>query len=70
MSIQDAKVYVQDGVDGKILTVSKNIVHGCEEFQNVDDLIDMIETTLNKMDDELLSLKEALPQNCTFLESV
>jgi hypothetical protein len=70
MSILDAKVYVQDGVDGKIVTVSKNLVHGCEEFQNVDDLIDMIESTLNNMEEELLSLKEALPQNCAFLQSV
>ena len=62
MSIEDAKVYVKDG----IVTVSKNVMYGCEEFKNVDDLIHMIDSILKKMDEGLLKLKENLPQKTTF----
>lgn len=70
MPILDAKVYVQEGINGKFVTVSKSCVHGSEEFQNIDDLLNLIESTVKNMEAELFSLKTDLPQNCTFLERI
>jgi hypothetical protein len=70
MTVFDAQLNIQDSQEGKIVIISKNIVHGSQEFENVDHIISMIQETLNNMENKLSALKGELPQNCTFLDRV
>jgi len=70
MTVFDPKLYIQDNKDNKIVVISKNNVHGCQEFKDIDNIVDMILKILENMEIELVVLEGSMPQNCTFLEPI
>ncbi|OGQ53216.1 MAG: hypothetical protein A3J24_02295 [Deltaproteobacteria bacterium RIFCSPLOWO2_02_FULL_53_8] len=45
----------------KSVIIAQNIIHGTEEFCNIDDIVDLIERTLDSMYIEVKRLEETLP---------
>jgi len=63
LDIRDAKVYVQSTERGRNILRSQNIVDGTEEMKNLDDIISLIEGTLDAIRDEEKGLGDNLPVN-------
>lgn len=60
MTVFDPTLNNYESGGQKITTICRNIVHGCDEFKNVDEIIDLIMKTLDSIEIELESLKEEL----------
>ena len=63
LNIRDAKVYINNTVNGKIINIGQNVIYGTEEFSNIDAIIDLIEQTLDIMYKEAKRLETTLPSN-------
>jgi len=63
LDVMDAKVYVQSIEHGRNILRSQNIVDGAEEMENIDDIIGLIEGTLDAIRDEVRKLGDDLPVN-------
>lgn len=50
-------------ISGESPLISKNIIHGLEEFNNIDDIQRLIEATLDNMSIEEKRLTAAFPLN-------
>ncbi|XOF34259.1 MAG: hypothetical protein ACL93V_02900 [Candidatus Electrothrix sp. YB6] len=61
LTVLYAKVYVEESPYGKIAGYVRNVVHGTEELENIDSIIDLIEQTLDSMYEEEEKLKQKLP---------
>jgi hypothetical protein len=48
----DAELNIADTSVGRIVTVAQNVVHGTEELDHIDAIIEMIEHTLDRMYEE------------------
>jgi len=59
LDIRDTKVYKHEKYIGR----SQNIIDGTEEMKNIDDIIDLIEQTLDAMYVEVKRLGDTLPTN-------
>lgn len=60
-SIRDAKIYVTKTQCGKVVGRSQNIIYGTEEIEHIDDIIDLIEKTLDGMYEQAKHLEDDLP---------
>lgn len=63
LDIRDTKVYVQSTEQGRNILRSQNLIDGTEEMTNIDDIIDLIEKTLDAMYVEAKNLGDNLPAN-------
>ena len=54
-------IHVANTGHGKFVGTVQNVIHGTEEFSNIDDIIDLIEQTLDSMYVEVNRLEAALP---------
>jgi len=63
LDIRDAKVYVQSTERGRNIMRSQNIIDGTQEMRNIDDIISLIEGTLDAMREEAKKLGDNLPAN-------
>jgi len=63
LDIRDAKVYVQTTELGRNIIRSQNLIDGTEEMKNIDDIISLIEGTLDAMREEAKKLGDDLPVN-------
>jgi hypothetical protein len=63
LNIRDAKVYINNTVNGKIVSIGQNVIYGTEEFTNIDAIIDLTEQTLDSMYNEVKRLEAILPSN-------
>jgi hypothetical protein len=63
LTVEDAKVYVSNTEYGKYVGILKSKVYDTEKLAQIEDIIELIEQTLDKMYEEAEKLKEALPVN-------
>ena len=63
LTVMEAKVYIADTEHGRFVQTSQNIIHGMEEFPNIDAIIDLIEQTLDSMYIEVKRLEAELSPN-------
>lgn len=63
LTIRDAKLYITPNSSGKFVGVLQNVIHGSEEFGNIDYIIDLIEKTLLNMYSESDRMEYDLPPN-------
>jgi hypothetical protein len=61
LNVKEAKLHVAKTGHGKFVGTVQNIIYGSEELSNIDDIIDLIELTLDSMYVEAERLKAALP---------
>ena len=61
LTVLDAKVYVEESAYGKVAGYVRNVIHGTEELEHIDSIIDLIEQTLDSMHEEEEKLKQELP---------
>lgn len=60
LSVMDAKIYINNTKNGRVVGRSQNIIYGTEEMAKIDDIIDLIEHTLDSMYSEAKRLEENL----------
>jgi hypothetical protein len=63
LTIRDAQLYVTPNSSGKFVGIVQNVIHGSEEFENIDCIIDLIEKTLFMMYAERDRMENELPTN-------
>jgi hypothetical protein len=63
LGVKEAKLHVANTASGKFVGIVQNVIHGTEEFSNLDAIIDLIEQTLNSLHTEWEIQKAALPVN-------
>jgi hypothetical protein len=63
LTVMEAKLYIDNTKYRKFVSISQNIIRGTEEFPNIDDIIDLIEQTLDSMYEKAKQLEAELPQN-------
>lgn len=61
LTVEDATIYVVEGNHRKYAGISKNIIDGTEKLKRIDDIIDLIEKTLDSMYVRAKQLKAELP---------
>lgn len=61
LTVREAKLYVTEAKQGKIATQVRNKIYGTEELSNIDEIIDLIEGTLDRMYDEADRMEQQLP---------
>ena len=61
LTVKEAKLYVKNSPDGRIVGAVQNKIYGAEELSNIDALIDLIEQSLDRMYVEIKRLEAALP---------
>jgi len=60
LGIREAKVHIRKTDHGKYFGMSQNIIRGTEEMEQIDDIIDLIENTLDAMYIEAKRLESAI----------
>jgi len=63
ITLEEARVYVTNTFYGKHVSVSKNVIYDTEMISKIDDIIDLIEQSLDSMYEEVKRLEAALPIN-------
>ena len=63
LDVRDARVYVQSTERGRNIIRSQNNIDGTEEMKNIDEIIKLIEGTLDAMQEEAKKLGDHLPIN-------
>ncbi len=63
LDIRDAKVYVQKTEYGKNIVRSQNLIDGIEKEKNIEDIVGLVEITLNAMHEKAKILGDKLPPN-------
>lgn len=61
LTVREAKLYVTEAKQGKIATQVRNMIYGTEELSNIDEIIDLIEKTLDRMYEEADWMEQQLP---------
>ncbi|MBU1420055.1 MAG: hypothetical protein KKI15_16340 [Proteobacteria bacterium] len=61
LTVREAKLYVKNSSQGKIVGAVENKISGTEEFSKIDDITDLIEQSLDSMYLEVKQLEVALP---------
>ena len=61
LTVREAKLYISDTSDGKIVTKIQNKICETEELSNIDSLIDLIEHSLDSMYKKAKQLESDLP---------
>ena len=65
LTIRDAQLYVTPSSFGKFVGIVQNVIHGSEEFGNIDYVIDLTEKTLLKMYEERDRMEKDLSLNAS-----
>jgi hypothetical protein len=60
LTVEDAQIYVFENKNGRYVGVSKNIIDGTEKLRRINDIIDLIEKTLDSMYSKEKELKANL----------
>jgi hypothetical protein len=63
LDIRDEKVYVQKAERGKNIIRLQNLIDGTEELKNIDDIIDLVEKSLDAMHEKAKAFGDDLPAN-------
>ena len=63
LDIRDAKIYIQNTERGKNIARSQNLLNLAEEMENIDEIVNLIEETLDAMEKEIKTLGDKLPAN-------
>jgi hypothetical protein len=61
LTVDDARIHVANTVHGKHVALGKNIVYDTEKISRIDDIVDLIEQSLDSMYKEVKQLEAALP---------
>jgi len=61
LNVKEAKLHVANTGHGKFVGTVQNVIYGTEELSYIDDIIDLIEQTLDSMYVEVKRLEAALP---------
>jgi hypothetical protein len=61
LTVRDAKLYVSKTGSGKIAQIVENLIFGTEELDRLDDIISLIEGSLDKLYEEEKRLESQLP---------
>lgn len=61
LTVKEAKLYVTNSLQGKIVSTVQNKIYGTEEFSNIDTIINLVEQTLDSMYLEAERLETLLP---------
>lgn len=61
LTVRDAKLYVAQTSSGKIAQIGENLIYGTEELGRLDDIIRLIEGTLDNLYREEKRLESQLP---------
>jgi hypothetical protein len=61
ITVMGAKLYVKNAPSGKIVGSVQNIIHGTEEYPNLEAIIELIEQTLDNMYVEEKVIEQRLP---------
>jgi hypothetical protein len=60
LTVMDARLYLNETQSKRSITISSNIIHGLEELDNLESIIQLIEGTLDKMYAKRELLEQAL----------
>lgn len=63
LDIRDAKIYIQNTDRGKNIIRSQNILNLAKEMEDIEEIINLIEESLDAMQKEIKTLGDNLPTN-------
>jgi hypothetical protein len=63
LTVMEAKLYVKNSPQGRVVGAVQNKITGTEELSKIDAIIGLIEETLDRMYEDVKQLEAALPVN-------
>ena len=63
LTVKKAILHVSNALSGRYATIVQNVIHGTEEFSKLNEIVNLIEQTLDRMYVEVKQQEAALPVN-------
>lgn len=61
LTVRDAKLYIAKSVSGRQALITENLIYGTEEMDRIDEIVSLVEETLENLYEEEKRLESQLP---------